>query len=161
LARLGAGANAKAIRSAAKYTINHSSEMADEVGEIWKKLQVARLHTDQRVEAANLKASGIVAELTLAYAIKPQLVDSRFMAEHKRLWGTAYMKFYRDRGGSEVTIPRAMYAFMPLHVMIGTDHPLSVDVKLPVEQLIAAKDYVASLSDSRSRIFHADLLSRQ
>jgi dGTPase len=55
-----------AVRQANGYMINHSDEIAAEVGEIWNRLQVARLHANRSVVSANLTASGIVAELTLA-----------------------------------------------------------------------------------------------
>jgi len=160
LARLPLRSSA-AVRQANDYLIQHSPEMLVDVEEIWIKLQAGRLHKDRRVVTANLQAARIVAELTIAYSILPDLVDERFRKEHLRLMGSKYMDYYRKRVGSKVRLRRDLVAFLPMHVMIGTAHPLGSDISVPIEQLILAKDYVAALSDSRARLFHRQAIDTQ
>lgn len=160
LARLPAH-SPETVRSAGEYIIQHSDEMLADVDEIWRKLQVARLHKDRRVESANLHAARIVAELAIAYSIMPNLVDERFRQEHRRLWGCKYMDYYRTRVGGKVTFRHDLVAFLPVHVMIGTNYPVGSDITVNVEDLIMAKDYVAALSDSRARLFHHQTVEGQ
>jgi hypothetical protein len=39
--------------------VNHSDELNAEVGEIWKRLEEGRLHTDARVRIANVRAARV------------------------------------------------------------------------------------------------------
>jgi dGTPase len=116
---------------------------------MWKRLQAGRLHLDRRVLAANLHAARIVAELTLAFSIMPQLMDERFRQEHERLWGSKYVEYYRKRVGGKINYRTDLVSFLPMQIMIE------------VEKLIMAKDYVAALSDSRARLLHRQLLDSQ
>jgi dGTPase len=160
LARLG-GASPVRVRGAGYYLIQQSPEMLADLEEIWRKLQVGQLHQDRRVLAANLHAARIVAELTLAFSIMPQLMDERFCQEHERLWGSKYLEYYRKRVGGRTNFRRELVSFLPMHLMIGTNHPLGADITVEVEKLIMAKDYVAALSDSRARLLHRQMLDSQ
>jgi dGTPase len=134
--------------------IQHSDEMLADIEEIWHKLQVARLHNDRRVVSANLHAARIVAELAIAYSIMPHLVEEHFRQEHSRLNDSKYMQYYRSKVGKKVSYRRDLVGFLPMHVMIGTNHSMGADIAVNIEDLIMAKDYVAALSDSRARLFH-------
>lgn len=157
LARLS-GHSRECIRDADKYIIHHSDDMAADVAEIWEKLQAGRLHKDSRVMSSNLRAARIVSELTVAYSALPQLIDERFRQEHDRLSGSQYMRFYRSRVGRKVQFRHAMISFLPMHVLIGTDHKLGEGISVYTEHLVMAKDYVAALSDSRARQLHRELI---
>jgi dGTPase len=160
LARLG-GTSPGRVREAGHYLIQHSPEILADVDEMWKRLQAGRLHLDRRVLAANLHAARIVAELTLAFSIMPQLMDERFRQEHERLWGSKYVEYYRKRVGGKINYRTDLVSFLPMHLMIGTNHPLGTEIMIEVEKLIMAKDYVAALSDSRARLLHRQLLDSQ
>jgi dGTPase len=155
LARLKPKTN---VRELSDYVVNYSEDMAADVDEIWNRLQRARLHSDRRVVAANLQAAKIVTELTLALALFPNLVDSAFRKEHERLWGTAYLDYYKNRGGNHVSVSKQQLAFMPHDVMIGRKSSSHNWEKIRTEELIMAKDLVAALTDSRARSLHRQIL---
>jgi dGTPase len=146
------------VRNAGEYMIQHSDEMISDLDEIWKNLQVARLHRDRRVISANLHAARIVTELTIAYSIMPDLVEHRFRQDHRRLNDTPYMNFYRTKVGQTVSYQPDLVHFFPIHLMIGTKHKWGLPIAITVENLIMAKDYVVALSDSRARAFHYQLI---
>ena len=148
-----------AVRNASDFLVNHSEEMQGDVAEIWTKLQAGRLHRDQRVVGANLSAARIVSELTLAFALIPELVERRFREEHERLSNSDYMRFYRRQVGASVRIPKELCSFLPMYTLIGKGFSLSSDPDFPTMDLVMAKDYVAGLSDSRARVFHRDLFA--
>ncbi|MHB1001827.1 MAG: deoxyguanosinetriphosphate triphosphohydrolase family protein [Armatimonadota bacterium] len=152
------------IRSANEYIVNYSDNIYSDIDEIWNKLQVGRLHKDRRVLGANLAAARIVTELTVAFALIPNLVDNQFFMEHRRLWESAYMNFYKNEC-KKVRIPKELFSFLPMYTLIdgsfneSGDADVSKDADVNIEYLIMAKDYVASLSDSRARTFHRNLLA--
>jgi dGTPase len=76
LARLSSP-SLSSIRDASAYMIQHSEEMLSDIEEIWRKLQVARLHSDRRVVSANLHAARIVGELAVTYSLMPELIEER------------------------------------------------------------------------------------
>jgi dGTPase len=160
LARLSSP-SPKVIRNADEYIIQHSDELLVDVEEIWRKLQATKLHRDRRVLSANLRAARIVAELAIAYSIMPHLVEDRFRREHESLRNSKYMGYYRTQAGGKVSFRRELVGFLPMHVMIGTNHNLGAEITVAIEDLILAKDYVAALSDSRARLFHHQLLEGQ
>jgi dGTPase len=149
--RLGAMAVASLdkIRSTHAYTVDHSAAMQTEVGEVWTLLQTGKLHKDARVKLANLRAERIVRDLTTLFAFAPELVDTRFREVHARLEGSPYMREYRERVGSSVQLAATLLRY------IGTDERAC---KVPLRHLIQAKDYVASLPDTRASQLHAELL---
>jgi len=142
------------VRTAKRYTVSHSDELAEEINEVWKLLQAGKLHRDARVRIANLRAARIVRELTLLFATSPELVDERFSAGHRRLNETEYMHFYRRRTGAKVKVPGEMLSFIFASGEAGAG-----DWEIPCEQLIQAKDFVAGLSDERARAIHHKLLA--
>jgi dGTPase len=146
------------VRSAGFYTVNHSDEIIAEVGEIWKVLQAGKLHRDGRVRIANLRATRIVRELTILFAVAPQLVDDRFRAGHSRLRETDYMVFYRGITGGRVKLRQEMLELMVRDGGIALGFDPGKD-EVPVEDLIQAKDFVAGLSDERARMLHHELLT--
>lgn len=146
------------IRDAGGYVIQHSEDMGADVAEIWEKLQAGRLHKDSRVRSATLHAARVVSELTIAYSLLPELIEERFREEHGRLSGSKYMEFYRGRVGQKVNLRRDMIAFLPMHVLIGTEHKLGEDIPVHTEHIVMAKDYVAALSNSRARRLHRELI---
>lgn len=148
-----------AIRSASDFLVNHSEEIQADVSEIWSKLQAGRLHVDRRVIGANLAAARIVSELTLAFALVPELVDRRFREEHERLWGSDYLQFYFRQVGKSIRASKELFSFLPMYTLIGKSFSIATDPDIRVEHLVMAKDYVAGLSDSRARAFHRDLFS--
>lgn len=149
-----------AVRSAHDFMVNHSEEMQADVHEIWVKLQAGRLHRDRRVVGANLAAGRIVSELTLAFALVPDLIDARFREEHERLTSSNYIDFYKRQVGKSVRIPKELLAFLPMYTLIGKSWSISSDPDVPITHLVMAKDYVAGLSDSRARAFHRNLLGQ-
>jgi len=68
------------------------------------------------------------------------------------------MEHYKTMAGKEITIPRELLMFLPLHMMIGTRYDTRSDIIVKTENVIMAKDYVAALSDSRARLFHHQIV---
>jgi len=142
--------------------VGHSPVIATDVSEVWRKLQVRRLHNDRRVVGANLKAAKIVTELLVLFTVVPQLIDEHFYNEHQRLWGGDYMNYYRKRAG-EIQIPQDFARFLPLESYIGlASRPrggiVSGVLTVKIEDVVAAKDYVASLTDDQARRLHSSRL---
>jgi dGTPase len=126
--------------------IQHSEEMLSDIEEIWRKLQVDCLHRDRRVVLANLHAARIVGELAVTYSLMPELIEERFRRDYERLNESQYMNWYKKKVGAKVTYP--------MHAVIGKKYDLAKEITVNTEQLVIAKDYVASFSDSRARLFH-------
>jgi dGTPase len=152
--RLATRKTIDAVQSAEDYTVNHSSEIAEEVDEIWNTLQAKKLHRDARVRLANLHAGRIVRELTLLLSIAPELVDPQFVASHRRIHQSEYMDYYRNATGKTVKVSPSLLRF------IGTNGQVfgqigGQDPEIPIEHLVQAKDFVAGLSDARARELHA------
>jgi dGTPase len=145
------------VRGAGEYTVNHSDEILADMSQVWERLQKGKLHTDRRVKLANLRAARIVSDLTVAFAVCPQLVDARFSAEHARLRNGDYIQQYRRRAGASVSIQPVLIDFLSLEHTIGIKHEQGRPVRVPVEEMIQAKDYVAALTDSRARALHSEL----
>jgi hypothetical protein len=101
-----------------------------------------------------------VSELTLAFALVPDLIDARFREEHERLTSSNYIDFYKRQVGKSVRIPKELLAFLPMYTLIGKSWSISSDPDVPITHLVMAKDYVAGLSDSRARAFHRNLLGQ-
>jgi dGTPase len=157
LARLSSPSRST-IRSAGEYMIQHSDEMLSDMEEIWRKLQVARLHKDRRVVSANLHAARIVSELAITYSLMAELIEERFRQEYERLNDSAYMNWYKNKVGGKVTYQRELFTFLPMHAVIGKRYDLAKDIIISTEKLVMAKDYVAALSDSRAKLFHKQIV---
>jgi dGTPase len=154
-----ARSSSKNARDGTEFLVNHSEEMLVDVAEIWSSLQAGRLHLDRRVIAANLAAARTVSQLTLAFALLPELIERRFQEEHERLWNSEYAQFYQRLVGNSVRIRKELISFLPMYTLIGKFVNIMLDSDIPVMHLIMAKDYVAGLSDSRARAFHTDLFA--
>src|SRR5262249_30149386 len=83
------------VRAADGYTVNHSDEILRDMEEVWTRLQSKKLHEDRRVKIANFRAARIVSDLTIAFAVHPQLVDVDFATEHGKLRTAEYLEHYR------------------------------------------------------------------
>ncbi|MEC6906212.1 dNTP triphosphohydrolase [Photobacterium piscicola] len=138
------------------YCIFHSEQIDKDMGEIWDKIQVAKLHLDPRVLSANMKASKMVGELLLLFTLFPEHINTQFRVEHERLNATEYMKYYRDQHKT-IEIPQRLLAFLPLDIMIGFN--LKNTQYIDVYNLILAKDYVASLTDKKLKKVYQELQS--
>lgn len=154
MARLPLGRD---VRSDENFVVDHSEEMRLAVEEVWNGIQSIRLHQDARVIMANMRAAKIVKELTVLFAIFPNLIDMRFEGSYRRVRNSQYMKWYRERSGSKVRVPDRYTDFLPLHWLIGVD-PKQIR-EFDVELLVQSKDYVASLTDSEAKRLHHQFIS--
>ncbi|HSS78581.1 MAG TPA: dNTP triphosphohydrolase, partial [Thermoanaerobaculia bacterium] len=157
--RLARITSPRQARLQSDYLIDHSSTLKADVSEVWDRLQKARLHQDSRVIAANMKAAKTISELLLLLSAFPALIEKTFAAEHGRLWGGPYMKFYLNRMGESVRLPSELLTFLPLDQFIGGEGKLGrggVDIR--TENLVLAKDFAASLTDDQARKLHSSLL---
>jgi dGTPase len=145
------------VRSAREYTVNHSDDILRDMNEVWERLQRGRLHADRRVKLANLRATRIVSDLTIAFAACPQLVDAAFSAEHARVRAKAYIEHYRKSAGASVAIQPHLIDFLALEHMIDFKHAAGRPITVSIEDLVQAKDYVAGFTDSRARALHSEL----
>lgn len=150
----------EAVRSARDYTVAFSSEIQEEINEIWETLQKGILHKDSRVIKANLETVKIVSELFLIYALSPALVDERFSRSHRRLIDTEYMHHYEFLVKKKnAGIPSRLVTQMFLERMIGGEFKRKGEEWIvPLHQIIMAKDYVASLTDVQARLSYQELI---
>ncbi|ENZ8140777.1 TPA: dGTP triphosphohydrolase [Klebsiella aerogenes] len=144
------------VFKAEHYCIFHSEQINNDMGEIWDKVQVNKLHLDPRVLSANMKASKMVSELLLLFTLFPEHINTQFRMEHERLNSTEYLKYYRDQHKT-IEIPHNLLNFLPLDMMIGFQSGSTRDIN--VYQLILAKDYVASLTDKKLKKIYKELLN--
>ena len=153
--RIGKLSSKNDVFKADDYCIFHSSQIHSDMGEIWRKIQVAKLHGDPRVLSANMMASKMVGELLLLLTIFPEHINIQFRTEHERLNCTDYMDYYRKQH-RKLTIPDSLVSFLPLDMMIGfkPEKYRNIDVY----QLVLAKDFVAGLTDKKLKKLHNDLL---
>jgi len=136
----------KDVRNHSCYLIFHSDEINSDMDEIWKNIQVKKLHNNSEVLSMNLKASRIISEITILFLIFPEYIDKKYINEHKNLISSEYVNFYR-RFNSKVNIHRELLNFLPLDMMIGVDDRKISGID--PYYLVLAKDYVASLSNKR------------
>jgi dGTP triphosphohydrolase len=137
--------------------VNHSDDILRDMNDVWNGLQRKKLHQDRRVKLANLRAARVVSDLTAVFAVCPQLVDAKFSAEHERLRTKDYIHHYRKCTGASVLIRPGLIDFLQLEHMIGVKREPGRPVKVIVDDLVQAKDFVAGLTDSRARLLHAEL----
>lgn len=139
------------IRQREDYTVTYSEAVGQDIDEIWKRLQAGILHKDSSVLAENARAAKIISDLLLLYATAPHLVAEPFRKAHNRLKTTEYLKWYRRRVGPEVGIPKEKLAkFAYDHVIGAKRKARGGNWIIPTEDLVLAKDYVASLTDTRA-----------
>lgn len=137
------------------YCIFHSGQIDNDMGEVWDKIQVRKLHLDPRVLSANMKASRMVSQLLLLFTIVPEYINTQFRIEHERLNKTEYIKYYRDQR-KNIDIPDELLSFLPLDMMIGFSSAKTKNID--IYQLVLAKDYVASLTDKKLKKVYKELL---
>lgn len=152
--RLSSVRSRQDIRAGKDYLIDYSPEFQQDTNEIWKKLQTGILHKDSRVVSSNLLAARLVTDLTILFAVLPHLIDPAFSRSYSKLSETPYLREYVHRFGNDVTLPNQLLGGLHLERMIG--NPKNI---VPTHQIVMAKDYVASLTDSRARRLHKKLLS--
>jgi dGTPase len=136
------------IRDSEPYTVEHSEIIKIELTEIWDKLQVGRLHKESTVIAANLRAANVIRDLFILFTLQPELVESRFKRSHEGLKTTEYMKWYRNKLGENIGIPKRFFSERSYDHIIGPKLRSQGDNYLiPIWNLILAKDYVAGFTD--------------
>lgn len=160
--RLARLTSREAVRAAEHYVVDHSDELGADVGEVWRKLQVGKLHRDPRVLDANMRAARTVSRLLLLFSVFPDLVEPAFRRSHERLNAGPYMEFFRRRCES-VEIEAELLRFLPLELLIDgagltlPDAP-GRNLSLPVERVVLATDYVAGLTDNQASRLYARFL---
>ncbi|HEY1852253.1 MAG TPA: dNTP triphosphohydrolase [Candidatus Binataceae bacterium] len=143
------------VRGRKQYVIDYSTAMSADVTEIWNRLQKGALHKDGRVVAANMRAATITRDLLLLYTLSPQLIEHSFASMHSGLTGTNYVKWYDSKVGQTVGVPRRLVSRYFYEQLIGQDKIVQGDnLMLPTSQLVMAKDYVASLTDTKATSEH-------
>lgn len=114
--------------------------------------------------AANLRASAIVSSLLVLFAIQPSLIDVGFRRAHQQLAKTEYIGWYESKALPHVTIPDSLTQALKLNHVIGLGSGASAAKhvergwEIPTATLVMAKDFVASLSDSRARKLYQQLI---
>jgi dGTPase len=157
LAHLG---TVQAVRDATEYTVAFSPTIQAEFEEIWTELQSGTLHKAGRVVQANFQAGAMVTRLFLVCMLRPELVDAGFRRSHERLRGTEYLAHYRSLLESDVvSIPKDLVSSLAVDRMIGSELTVEADsFVVPAHDLVLAKDYVASLTDTRAQAEYARLV---
>jgi len=136
------------VRKRKEYTIDFSDAIKLEVSEIWQKLQSGKLHQHPTVIAENNRAARIVRELFLVLSVNPKLIPASFRSSHERLSTSSYMQWYKERVGTEIGIPKRLLAKYAFEHTIGSSPQAQGDHwQTRTQDLIMAKDYVASLTD--------------
>ena len=153
--RLANISNLEEVRQREDYTVTYSEAVGDDIDEIWTRLQAGILHTDRSVMTESARAAKIVSDLLLLYTIQPHLVDERFKKAHDKLKTTEYLKWYKGRVGSKIGIPKRRLDKFAYEYALITNLELQGDnVMISTENLVLAKDYVASLTDNRAFLEH-------
>lgn len=143
------------VRRHSDYIVSYSEPLAMDISEIWNKLQAGLLHQNQEVIAEGKRAARIVTDLLFVYTLAPHLVDGRFRASHERLKDTNYIKWYQDEVGLEIGLSKRRVAPYAYEHAIGRDLRSQGDNWIiSISDLVQAKDYVASLTDSRAFLEH-------
>ncbi len=157
LARLG---SLEAVRNEDEYTVAFSPAIQAEINEVWTQLQVGLLHWDRRVRQANLQAGAVVTHLFLVYMLMPDLADEAFRHTHERLKDTEYMGHYRGLVRRDVVgIPKRLVSWLAVDRMIGSGLTEEGDnFVVSLYDLVLAKDYVASLTDTRAMAAYGELV---
>jgi dGTPase len=145
--RLASYSSRAMVRSCKGYTIDHSASIAEELTEVWVRVQSAKLHNDPRVIATNRRAAHVVNRLLMIFTLRPTLIDKEFRAVHESLRQTPYIRWYRDQVSSRgFAIPDNVAGDLALDFMIGHDTSPPPEI----DDLVQAKDYVASMTDRRA-----------
>jgi dGTPase len=149
-ARLAGLNNLQAVRRVRDYVVDFSPALKQDLTEVWDKLQKGILHKHRTVVAENMRAARIVRDLLVTYAIAPELIDPRFLRLHRGLRETVYLGWYRQRIGEQIGLPQRLLS------RYSYEHAISANLRkqgdnwlIPTDNLVMAKDYVASLTDAR------------
>ena len=149
--RLANVSNLEEVRQREDCIVTYSEAVGHDIDEIWKRLQAGILHKDRSVLAESARAARIVSDLLLLYTTAPHLVAERFRKAHDRLKTTEYLECYRGRVGLEIGIPKRILAKFAYEHVIGAERKSQGDNwMISTEDLVLAKDYVASLTDTRA-----------
>lgn len=139
------------VRKAPGYIVDYSNALSAEIGEVWDRLQVGKLHKHQAVVAEYMRAARIVRDLLLLFASTPALVEPTFRKPHENMCDprSNYKQWYVNQVGEKVGIPKQLLSKYSYEYNIGS-WPEELEDKwlIPIENLILAKDYVASLTDT-------------
>ena len=169
--RLSGISSLESVKKYGDYCIYHSPKINEDMAEIWNKIQTKKLHADPRVRAANLQASKMVSDLTLLYIAIPGLIEENFRIEHEKLLSHAksrnYITHYEGEnaegklGIKTVPVETSLFRFLPLDKVIGEG--INVDLtqstqRIRVYDIILAKDFVAGLTDKRTKSLYRSLL---
>jgi len=96
----------------------------------------------------NRWAAEIVNRLLMVFSLRPDLIDPEFRTLHDPLRKTDYMKWYRDRTKTTgVRISEEVVHELALEFMIGHEKAAAPTI----DDVIRAKDYVASMTDHRAQ----------
>ncbi len=131
------------------YIVSFSSEINREIHEIWVKLQTGILHKDKLVVTENANATKIISNLLLLYIAKPEFIDIRFLQSHRKLIGTDYMNYFKEKIGARVEIPNSLLERFDYKIenSLKSKNRLLVSI----ERVISAVDYTASLTDIQAK----------
>jgi len=139
------------VRMTREYIVAYSDVLGTEIGEVWDRLQAGRLHKHQAVVSEYGRAARIVRDLLLLFASTPALVEPIFRKSHESLYNPRcdYIGWYVSRVGEKVGIPKQILSKYSYEYNIGMRLEEQGDKWLiPIENLVLAKDYVASLTDT-------------
>lgn len=137
------------VRGTRAYTIDYSDPIKEDILEIWRRLQEGSLHKHPTVVAESMRAARIVRDLFLVYAIAPKLVAQAFRESHRGLATTAYVAWYEQRVGNDIGVPKRLLARYSYEHTLGSEPRSQGDNWLiPTMDLLLAKNYVASLTDT-------------
>jgi dGTPase len=145
----------KALAAYRYYAFRPSDEMAEDISEVWRKIQVGILHNHPRVVGASARASRIVKNLLMLFSFSPRLVESSFR-EYFLFLGGNYMAPYVGIIGSDtVAISKASGSYFDSALAKDTRITSSeFEYRVPLSNIIMAKDYVASLTDGQALQLH-------
>lgn len=143
--------NRNDVRKEYNYLVDFSPEIAVDVKEIWTKLQAGILHKDPTVRSSNERAARIIRDLLIFYCVAPHLVDEKFRSAHAKLEKTDYIKWYIKNVGQTVGLPkRLISAFAYEHAISSSLRPQGDNYIVDIKNIIQAKDFVASLTDTKA-----------
>ena len=144
------------VRLHKDYLINFSPPIIKDTEEIWNKLQSQKLHNFHAVITQNNRTAQIIRDLLVVYILAPDLIDEHFRKIHQLLHNTYYIDhFIKNLGSNTVTIDASLVHPFGYKYAIGRSiKTQGYNYKFPTENIIMARDYVASLSDARALSEH-------
>ncbi len=147
--RLSKYRNLEEIRTDEDYVVFYSKVLEQEIAEIWNILQAGLLHKDPRVKLSNMKTARIINDLFLVFTFFPELVSRSFTNSHDQLKSKHYGQYYEKEMGSEIGVPKRLLLNYHLEKIIDKETRSEGDNYIIRSwDVVRAKDYVASLSDT-------------